>query len=272
MLSSNDMQASIDRSSPLPFYHQLKLILLEEIERQQCRPGDRLPGDHELCVRYGISRTVVRQALAELEAEGVIERIKGRGTFYATPKTAEGLVQSLTGLYEDVAARGGHLRSDVRKLAVVPADAQIAADLRIEAGTPVTLVERLRYVDEEPWVLTITHVPTDLAPGLVDEDLTDQSLYALLEGKYGVRLVRGHRSVEAAAASPQLARSLGLSRGAPVLVLRSVSLGENDRPVESFVAFHRGDRSRFEVELQRSSAPARPLVIVTGSSDGAAPA
>ncbi|MBC6462168.1 UTRA domain-containing protein, partial [Actinomadura sp. HBU206391] len=59
-------------------------------------------------------------------------------------------------------------------------------------------------------------------------------------------------------------RSLGLARGAPVLVLRSVSLGESDRPVESFVAFHRGDRSRFEVELERGSAPARPLVVVTG--------
>lgn len=264
MLSSNDMQARIDRSSPLPFYHQLKLILLEEMERQGCEPGDRLPGDHELCTTYGVSRTVVRQALAELEAEGVIERVKGRGTFFAKPKTAEGLVQSLTGLYEDVAARGGHLRSDVRKLAVVPADAQIAADLRLEPGDPVTVVERLRYVDDEPWVLTLTHVPADLAPGLVDEDLTDQSLYALLETKYGVRLVRGRRSVEAAAAGPALARSLGLAKGAPVLVLRSISLGENDRPVESFVAYHRGDRSRFEVELHRSSAPARPLVVVTG--------
>jgi GntR family transcriptional regulator len=258
------MQASIDRSSPLPFYHQLKLILLEEMERKACRPGDRLPGDHELCTTYGVSRTVVRQALAELEGEGVIERVKGRGTFFAKPKTAEGLVQSLTGLYEDVAARGGHLRSDVRKLAVVPADAQIAADLRMEPGDPVTVVERLRYIDDEPWVLTLTHVPADLAPGLVDEDLTDQSLYALLETKYGVRLVRGRRSVEAAAAGPALARSLGLAKGAPVLVLRSVSLGENDRPVESFVAYHRGDRSRFEVELHRSSAPARPLVVVTG--------
>jgi GntR family transcriptional regulator, N-acetylglucosamine utilization regulator len=255
--------AGIDRSSPLPFYHQLKQILLDEISRRALQPGDRLPGDHELCEAYGVSRTVVRQALSELEYEGVIDRVKGRGTFVAQPKTSEGLVQSLTGLYEDVAARGGHLRSLVRKCEIVPADAQVANELRLEIGAPVILLERLRFVDDEPWVLTVTHLPVDLAPGLADEDFTDQSLYALLENKYGVRLIRGRRSVEAAVAGTGLARSLGIKPGGSVLVLRSVSFAENSLPVESFVAFHRGDRSRFEVELDRHSGAARPLMIVT---------
>ncbi|SDJ05176.1 GntR family transcriptional regulator [Nonomuraea jiangxiensis] len=257
--------SSIDRSSPVPFYYQLKLILLEEISKRGMRPGDRLPGDHELCATYEVSRTVVRQTLAELEYEGVIERVKGRGTFIAEPKTSEGLVQSLTGLFEDVAARGSHLRSEVRKLAKVPADLQVATQLQIEPGTDVIAIERLRFVDGEPWVLTITHIPYELAPGLLDEDLTNQSLYALLEEKYQVKLVRGRRSVEAVVASAGLARGLGIKRGDPVLVLRSVSLGEESRPVEAFVAFHRGDRSRFEVELARegtAAAAARPLMIV----------
>ena len=156
------------------------------------------------------------------------------------------------------------MRSEVRRLAVVPADAQVAADLQIEAGRPVIAVERLRFVDEEPWVSVTTHLPEDVAPGLVHDDLTSQSLYALLENKYGVRLVRGRRSLEAAVATPALARDLGIARASPILVLRSVSLGVGDRPIETFVAFHRGDRSRFEVELLRqSTAAARPLMIVT---------
>lgn len=234
------------------------------MEARDARPGDRLAGDHELCETYGVSRTVVRQALAELEAEGVIERIKGRGTYVAHGKIGEGLVQSLTGLFEDVAARGGHLRSDVRALAEVPADEHVAAQLGLEAGDRVIEIERLRYVDEEPWVLTTTHIPLDLARGLVDEDLSDQSLYALLEQKYGVAPVRGRRSVEATLAGAGLARSLGIAKGAPVLTLRSLSFGADGRPVESFVAYHRGDRSRFEVELMRSSKPsAHPLMHVT---------
>ncbi len=256
--------SGVDRSAPLPLYYQLKQLLLADLKRRKLKPGDRMLGDHELCERYGVSRTVVRQALSELQAAGVIERVNGRGTFVAHPKTAEGLVQSLTGLFEDVAARGGKLHSQVRRLELTTADAAVAEALMIEVGAPVIVLDRLRFVDDVPWVLAITHVPYELAPGLLDEDLSDQSLYALLEDKYGVRLKSGRRSIEATTADTALARSLGIRRGAPILVLTSVSLGLNDRPVETFVAYHRGDRSRFEVALNRQPfAVDNPLVVIT---------
>ncbi len=259
------MTSAIDRTSPLPYYHQLKQILLSDLREKDLAPGDRLPGDHELCATFDVSRTVVRQALAELETEGVIVRVKGRGTFVAPQKTSEHLVQSLTGLYEDVAARGSHLRSQVRRQEVVPADEQIATQLELEPGAPVVVVERLRFVDDEPWVLATTYLPDGVAPGLVDEDLSDQSLYALLEQRYDVRLTHGRRGVEAAVAGTALAADLAISPGDPVLVLRSTSYA-GDRPVEMFVAYHRGDRSRFEVVLQRAPAAdphPEPLMRVT---------
>ena len=259
------MTRAIDRTSPLPFYHQLKQILLTDLRVSNLAAGDRLPGDHELCDSFNVSRTVVRQALAELETEGVIVRVKGRGTFVAPQKTSEHLVQSLTGLYEDVAARGSHLRSEVRRQEVVPADQQIATGLGLPPGASVVVIERLRFVDDEPWVLVTTYLPLDVAPGLVDDDLTDQSLYALLEHRYKVHLTHGRRGVEAAAASDNLAAALHIKPGDPVLVLRSTS-HSGERPVEMFVAYHRGDRSRFEVTLQRSrsiDAPPEPLMRVT---------
>ncbi len=258
--------SAIDRSSPLPFYYQLKQILLAQLRERDLPPGARLPGDHELCATFDVSRTVVRQALAELETEGVIERVKGRGTFVAHRRTAERLVQSLTGLYEDVAARGQQLHSEVRRQEVVPADEQIASLLELTPGAPVIVVERLRFVEGEPWVLAVTHLPYDIAPGLVEDDLTEQSLYALLETTYGVRLTHGRRAVEAAVASDGLALALAIRPGDPVLVLRSTSHA-GARPVEVFVAYHRGDRSRFEVTLDRSEAtdaPRQPLMQVTG--------
>jgi GntR family transcriptional regulator len=245
------MGTVIDRASPLPFYYQLKQILLADLRERELAPGALLPGDHELCNSYGVSRTVVRQALSELETEGVIERIKGRGTFVAQRRTAEHLVQSLTGLYEDVEARGSHLRSEVRRLEVVPADQPIAGELELQPGAPVVVLERLRYVDDEPWVLVTTYLPYDVAPGLLEDDLTNQSLYTLLETKYDIELTHGRRGVEAAVANGALAKSLAISAGDPVLVLRSTSYA-GGRPVEMFVAYHRGDRSRFEVTLSRS--------------------
>lgn len=268
LAARSSRQRRIDRSSPLPFYHQLKQLILADIAEKRLQPGDRLPGDHGLCELYEVSRTVVRQALSELEVEGVITRSKGRGTFVAPTPAAEGLIAGLTGLYEDVAARGLLLRSDVKKIGVVPADDAQASALQIPVGEPVVHIERLRFVEGEAWVFAVTDVPRWVAPGLEDEDLTDASLYRVLERGYGVHLVRGRRSVEASLAGVRLAQLLGIRRSDPLMVLRSVSVDGQGRPVESFVAFHRGDRSRFEVDLERP-APNRevkPLMVVMDAS------
>jgi GntR family transcriptional regulator len=182
----------------------------------------------------------------------VLDRVKGRGTFVAPQLTSQSLVQSLTGLHADVLAMGRTLRSDVRALKVVAAEPDVAARLEIPVGTAVVLTERLRFVDGEPWVYAVSHVPAALAPDLVDQDLSEQSLYALLERRYGLRLVRSRRAVEAHAPSARLARDLGIPRHGPVLKLTDVSYDADNRPVETFVAYHRGDRSRFEVELERA--------------------
>ncbi|HEY53160.1 MAG TPA: extracellular solute-binding protein [Caldilineae bacterium] len=71
----------IDRSSPIPIYYQLKVLIQEQIAQGEWRPGEKVPTEAELCERYGISRTPVRQALLELVREGVLTRRAGRGTF-----------------------------------------------------------------------------------------------------------------------------------------------------------------------------------------------
>ena len=251
LLSSDDMSTGLDRRDPRPLYYQLEQILRDTLREK--KPGERLPGDHQLCEMYDVSRTVVRQALSGLETAGEIERIKGRGTFVAQPKVPEGLAASLTGLFEDVAARGATLSSEVVFLGVVAADEKIAELLARPVGTPVVRLERVRSVDSEPWVWTVTHLPADRVPDLESIDFTHVSLYAVLNERYGITLATGHRSIEAAVATAQLSKSLGVKRGDPMLVLRSVTADSEGAPIETFVAYHRGDRSRFEVRLVREA-------------------
>ena len=63
--------SDIDRHAPVPMYHQLKRRIVDDIARLGLRPGDVLPGEHRLCEKFGVSRTVVRQALSQLEHQGV---------------------------------------------------------------------------------------------------------------------------------------------------------------------------------------------------------
>ncbi len=81
--------SSINRDSPVPIYHQLKAIIQAQIESGVWRPGDRIPTEQELCQRYNISRSPVRQALQELAFEGLLLRRPGLGTFVEGGATAE---------------------------------------------------------------------------------------------------------------------------------------------------------------------------------------
>ena len=73
----------LDSTSPIPLYHQLEQHLLDRVRRGEFMPGDRIPTEHEICDAYGVSRTTVRQALAELAATGVILRAPRRGSIVA---------------------------------------------------------------------------------------------------------------------------------------------------------------------------------------------
>ncbi|MBH0130185.1 GntR family transcriptional regulator [Salinibacterium sp. NK8237] len=246
----------IDRHSAVPMYDQLRLLILDSIDKHLLGPGDLLPGEHRLCEQYEISRTVVRQALALLEIEGVVERVKGKGTFVSRPKVAESLVHTLTGLYDEVARRGGHVHSDILRHEREAASADVARMLQINPGDIVVVLDRLRWVDGEPWSLTTTWMPEAVGSHTLDVDMSENSLYAVL-AEVDVVATTGTRSAESTIASAEQAQKLQINAGDPLLLLRSVSMDATGKPIEHFVAYHRGDRSRFEFQLEGGRSTAR---------------
>ena len=250
-----DYRASIDFDSHIPFYLQLVNILREQINQKVWQPGQLITREQDLCERYGISRTVVRQALRELELEGLITRRKGKGTFVAEPKISEGLVQKLTGFYQDMVERGLKPITRVLRQEVTAAEEKIAKYLAIEPGAPVVVIKRLRFINDQPIQIVTTYLPLQVCPELPSVNLTQQSLYEYLEKECHIILDRGHRFVEAVAASEEEARLLDIERGFPVLMLDSISYLADGTPIEYYHAVHRGDRSRFEVDLFRVRDP-----------------
>jgi GntR family transcriptional regulator len=267
-MESNDFsvpyQTTIDRSSPIPYYVQLKDSLRNAIEGGIWQPGEQIPGEADLCQLFDVSRTVVRHALSDLVYEGHITRIKGKGTFIAEPKISESLVQKLTGFYQDMVDRGLDPITKVFRQEVVPADAKVAGYLELKPGTLVLDIERLRFVQEEPIVIVTTYLPYALCPQLTQVDLSNQSLYAFLEEECGLVIARGRRVIEAVPANEYEAQHLQVQKGAPLILLESVSYLEDDTPIEYYHALHRGDRSRFEVELVRIREQGRSRRAMAG--------
>ncbi|MGD2163531.1 MAG: GntR family transcriptional regulator [Anaerolineales bacterium] len=255
----------IDRDASIPYYVQLEEALVEEIETGRWKPGDQLPPEQELCNLFGVSRTVVRQALQQLEFEGMVLRERGRGTFVAEPKiSSTSLVHSLMGFYEDMEKRGIEMVSDMLEQNMQPAGQHVAEYLNVEPVTPVIKLHRLRSIEEEPIVLVTSYLPYELCPGVLNENFTHQSLYLYLEEACGLKVARGRRRIEAVAANQNEADLLQIPKGSPLIKMESVSYLRDGTPIEFFNGLFRGDRSCFEMEVARFRGRG-PLGEVMGS-------
>lgn len=251
--------AGLDRTSHVPLYVQLKQALSDNIEKGIWEPMQRIPGEPELCRSFGVSRTVVRQALREMEFEGLVVREKGRGTFVAAPRiSSRSLVHSLAGFYEDMAERGLEPVNQILEQTIMPADQKIAEHLSLEAMEPVIKLTRLRFVQEEPIVWVRSCIPYEMCRGLIQADLSNQSLYAFMERECSLQIYKGWRRIDAVAASDEEAGLFAIEAGSPLLRMESVSYLKDGDPLEYFIALFRSDRTCFEVEIDRipGAAPA----------------
>jgi GntR family transcriptional regulator len=239
----------INKESPVPYYHQLKVYIQGEIDSGKWVSQQKLPSESELCEQLHISRTVVRQAIKELQNEGYLATEKGKGTFIAKPKIIEGFVQALMGFQEDMEGRGFRVTTYILRQELTAASRRVAEELRVEVDSPVIMLSRLRKLNGEPSVYVTTYIPQGLCPELLEADLENRSLYEFLEKRWGLKIHTGHRYIGVSLANEYEAGLLGIEVGSPLIELDSVSYLEDGRPLEYFHALHRGDRTKFEVEL-----------------------
>jgi GntR family transcriptional regulator len=243
---------SLKRQSPIPLYYQLAETLLEMIRLGEFKAGAQLPAERELSEQYRISRMTVRQALAYLIQEGYLIARHGLGTFVAEPKMAHDPLH-LLGFTEEMMRLGVSPSSRVIEQVIVKPPTRVAADLALAAEASTVKIVRLRLLDGVPLLLETVFIPATLCPGLEKEDLSAQSLYALLGKHYGLHLSHARQTLEAVTASAYEAELFGIPRDAPMVLLEGVTYLETQQPIEYFKAVYRGDRFKFELESQRNT-------------------
>jgi GntR family transcriptional regulator len=224
----------------VPKYYRPKGELLRSIEG--AAGGTLLPTERDLAERFAVSRTTVRQAIAELVVEGRLERTQGSGTYVAQPKLIQ--LRQLSSLTEDIGERRGDARSEVLDISRVAADAEVGRALMVEEGTRVQRVERLRFVTDEPVAHEIAHLAGSY-PRLAAELTRRGSLYQTLAQAYGLDLTDAEDVIETALASPEEAQLLGVDTGLPMLLIRRTARARDGHPVEYTRSVFRGDRFRF---------------------------
>lgn len=238
--------AAIDRTSDEPLHAQLAQWLRRDIRDRSLAPGTVLPSEAQLCERFGVARSVVRQALASLVNEGAIVRHAGRAPTVAPSREHHRLVQRSTGMFDQFARTGVTLRTQVLALGPQPAPASVTAFFGTEA---LLLLERVRYVDDAPLALVHTWLPASLASLLDADALTDASLHGLLERRASLRPGNGRNHIKAVAATVPQARQLDVAPGSPLLLLEGLGRDQHDRPMEYFFTWHRSEHLVFDVDV-----------------------
>lgn len=242
-----DALRPLDRSTPMPLYYQLAERLREAVRDADVALA--LPAEHELCRRFRVSRSVVRQALGRLEAEGLIVRERGRGTFVRRRRLEHELTR-LCSVTDDLRARGWRPGTRLLGLRALVPPRHIRAALALAEGDEVWEVYRLRLADDEPVSLQWCYLPVALAPDLGEQDLTG-SLWRLYEQHYGRRLESADQEVRVRAASPDEARLLLVAAGAPLFCITRTIYDQHDAPVQYLDSLWRGDRYDFTMRLRR---------------------
>ena len=239
---------------PLPKYHQIYLVLREQIE--EGRFDDGLPGELALIEQFGVARVTVRRALQRLAEEGLISRNPGRRTRPVPPpppdmRGADGAERAnLHGLLENLVTMGLRTSVKVVDVATVSASTQVAEALKLKLGDPVQKAVRVRSTREGPLSHITTYVPAELARSFGRRELTKKPILVLLE-QAGVKVGRAHQTISARLADNVLAQHLDVAVGSALLAVRRLIYDEDERPVQWLHGFYRPDRYTYEMQLSR---------------------
>ncbi|WP_211452140.1 GntR family transcriptional regulator [Collimonas antrihumi] len=262
--------------SPVPLYTQVRENLRERILDGSYAPHAQLPAESEMSTIFGVSRITIRQALSDLQKEGVIFKIPGKGSFVSKPKAFQQLTQ-LEGFAEAMSRMGYEIYNQVTSHKIIEAPPKVAQQFGLSAGAPITEIKRIRFLNREPVSLEITYLPQEIGESLRKEDLATRDIFLILENDYGIALGHADLQIDALLADVTLAHALRVPEGTALLRLQRLTHRADRTPLDFEYLYFRGDAFQYRLQIERKAAavvaspqPTRKLDSKTRSKRGAA--
>jgi GntR family transcriptional regulator len=242
----------IDREDHQKLYLQLYEILKKKIESNEWPVGSQIPTEEELCKTFNVSRATVRTAVMELVRQGYLKRQQGKGTFIFRNVGSEGLTM-LTSLREILFERGLDCTTNVLARTVMMPIDDLDVKLNIPKDKHVIYIKRLQIVNNEPVLLQETYIPYHICPLLLEEDIGHNSLFDLLEKKYGIKITKAENQIELTYLTAEESRLIGLPEGSAAILLNQYFYS-GDTVIMYTRSIKRTDRYKFVIDLERKAA------------------
>lgn len=238
----------IDKKSPMPLYHQIKQDIELKIKNKKYAVGELIPSESELAAAYGVSRMTIRLAVNELDKEGLVKKFQGKGTYVHNKKVTQDL-SNITSWSETIIEQGKKLETKKIRTNELVADNALAEQMNIPAGTNIYFIERIRYVDNEPFSIAKNYIQANLAPGLLNIKEISSSIYKVLEENYHLELGSATEIVEAYAAGEKISRLLKVQPGAPIIKVTRLTYDVNGNTIELAEISTRADKYAYKVTI-----------------------
>lgn len=253
MLLSCSCSDLIDRTSPIPTYLQIAYSLVRKIAEEEWAVGEQLPPENTLAEWYGTSRVTVRQALAQLEADGLIQRQRGKGGFVSAKPAY--IVQDLQfpapgeQRHPLVAPESEVISRDIRLAELEMGNRRAARMLRLPEHTPLVYLERLFESEGKIVGVNQAWFPRELVPDLAQRRLLRDSISTTLREIYGLAAAEVENFIEAEILDAYTAKILGSTYASPALRIQSVYYLENGTPVEYASTIWNGNHTQFHLRV-----------------------
>lgn len=243
-------RAVVDRSCVTPLWAQIRAVLVDTIRSGVFRPDDQVPSEHALATMFGVSRPVVREALAALVKEGLVVKVARRGVFVTREREELDFAGSNVGLFGDLTAKGHVVTTRTIELARAVPTVRQQSRLELPVGAEVVNVRRVYLIGGRPLSVGTVAVPAGRAPGLERLAFENRSLYDTLLKQYGIAVARSERWLDAVAVTGEEADQLQLPSGTPVLRIESIGWNADGEPVEYYDAVYSTQLSRIHLQAR----------------------
>lgn len=238
------------KENPLPLHYQLKEIIQEMIENEELAPGEAIPPEREICEVQGVSRMTVNKAIMALVNEGVLYREQGKGTFVSKPKVKQEL-ENLKGFTKEMAEKGLKTDSKILSFSIKEATKKNFEALEMdEENTRVIEINRLRFVNDEPYSIETVWIPYNLCPNMTREIIEGQSLYEIFKMKYHFSLQKAKQTIEPIILNDYQSELLNLNENSLALLFRRTTYLDDGRPIEHTREIYRSDKYKYEIILK----------------------
>lgn len=235
----------LDKKSPVPVYFQLKNLIKKEIEVNKLKPGDPIKTEREYCEEFGISRMTVRQALKELENEGVIIRERGKGSFVSIPRIEQEGLMSFTDM---VKKKNMTPTTEVHSFMKIK-DSDVAKIFNIDDNDEIYKIVRIRKADNFPVAIEEVYIPVKLVKDFENQDLT-KSLHHLLKNVYNYEIAYSKTNFSAVMANDTQKELLSIEDDAPLLKLENVNY--STKPIYYEVSYYKSEQFNITVNLNKN--------------------